>query len=114
MRLKLVLIASLIASIVGTGLAILLIIFGLSSIEPLQAFRSPTLLVLAAYLLPVITIFVASYFVYRHTARRRRLQAALTALISVVLTLTLFMVASVLSSPDEPIQPPTESPRNST
>jgi hypothetical protein len=39
---------------------------------------SPGLLVFSTLLLPVAAIVVASIFVYRHTARRRKLQAFLT------------------------------------
>jgi len=69
---------------------------------------SPGLLVLSTLLLPVATIVVAAIFVYRHTARRRRLQAFLTTLIATLLTLAIFVLASILSAriaPTEPTQP---------
>jgi len=105
MRLKLVLIASLIAAVVGAGAAIAIVIFVFSSLESVTR---PGLIVAATYLLPITAIFFAAMFVYRHTARRRRLQAALTVLISFVLTLTIFVVASMLtarSNPQAPAQP---------
>jgi hypothetical protein len=53
-------------------------------------------------------IVFAAIFVYRHTARRRKLQAFLTTLIATLLTLALFVLASILSAriaPTEPTQP---------
>ena len=111
MRLKLVIIASLIAALLGSGLAILLVLFIFSS---LSSMSRPGLLVFAIYLLPVLTTLLASIFVYRHTARRRKLQAALTAIISLLLSLMLFFVASLASAPPRQMQPPPETPRDST
>jgi len=108
MRLKLVFIASLIAAIVGAGAAIAIVVFVLASLDSIT---SPGLLVAATYLLPITTIFFAAMFVYRHTARRRRLQAALTVLISLVLTLTIFVVASMLTARPNP-QAPAQPQRN--
>ena len=50
----------------------------------------------------------AAIFVYRHTARRRKLQAFLTTLIATLLALCILILASILSarvSPTEPTQP---------
>jgi drug/metabolite transporter (DMT)-like permease len=109
MRLKLVIIASIVAAILGAGLAILLVLFIFSSLQ-----SNPGLLASIIYLLPVLTTLLASIFVYRHTARRRKLQAALTALISLLLSLSLFLIASIVSAPPKEMQPPRETPRNST
>ena len=111
MRLKLVIIASIVAAVLGAGLAIVLVLFIFSS---LPTMTNPGVLAFAIYLLPVLTTLLASIFVYRHTARRRRLQAALTALISLLLSLSLFVTASILSAPPQQMQPPSETPRNST
>jgi uncharacterized BrkB/YihY/UPF0761 family membrane protein len=73
-----------------------------------KTLSSPGLLVFSTLLLPVATIVFAAIFVYRHTARRRKLQALLTTLIATLLTLALFVLASILSSriaPTEPTQP---------
>ncbi len=75
MRLKLVLISSLIAAVVGAGSTIAIILLVFSSLKPINA---PGWLVLLTYLLPLLATLLASIFVYRHTARRRKLQAALT------------------------------------
>ena len=94
MRLRLVLAASLLAAIVGAGSCIALVL-GVFSVNALS---SPGLLVTSTLVLPIGTIIFASIFVYRHTARRRRLQALLTAILATVLTLGLFICASILSA----------------
>lgn len=106
MRLKLVFTASLLAALVGAGSAIAIIIWVFSSLKPITA---PGLLVLSTYLLPALAIFLATMFVYRHTAKRRKLQAALTALVSVALTLAIFVGASIYTSRRDPA-PPTPEP----
>jgi hypothetical protein len=102
MRIKLVLAASLIAAIVGAGSAIAIILLAFSSLKPIGA---PGLLVAATYLLPTLATLLAAIFVYRHTARRRKLQASLTVLISVLLILLLFFAASFATARREPTPP---------
>ncbi|HSS21035.1 MAG TPA: hypothetical protein VLL54_13255 [Pyrinomonadaceae bacterium] len=102
MRLKLVLASSLIAAIVGAGSTITIILLTFSSLRPISA---PGALVVATYMLPTLTILLAAIFVYRHTARRRKLQAVLTVLISVLLILSIFFVASLITAQREPLQP---------
>ncbi|HEV7684492.1 MAG TPA: hypothetical protein VGO68_20445 [Pyrinomonadaceae bacterium] len=109
MRLKLVLISSLIAAFVGAGSAIAIILSVFSSIHPIT---TPGLVMFSTYLLPILTTLLASIFVYRHTARRRRLQAFLTAVIALFLTLVLFFVASIVMARREPVQPQPASPGN--
>ena len=94
MRLRLVIAASLIAAIAGAGSCIALVLGVFSA----KALSSPSLLVTSTLLLPAATIIFASIFVYRHTARRRRLQAFLTALLAITLTIALFVCASILSA----------------
>jgi hypothetical protein len=103
MRLKLVLISSLIAAIVGAGSAIAIVLAVFSSLKPIT---TPGLLVVAIYLLPTAAAVTASIFVYRHTARRRKLQAALTAVLTVLLMLLLFLGASILSARRAPAPQP--------
>ena len=106
MRLKLVIIASLLAAIVGAGSCIALVLGVFSA----NALSSPGLLVTSTLLLPIAAITFASIFVYRHTARRRRIQAFLTAILATVLTLGLFVGASILSSRNKP-EPPQPGPQ---
>src|SRR5882672_11866013 len=108
MRLKLVLISALIAALVGAGGAIAIILSVFSSFKPVTA---PGLLVVSTYLLPTIATILASVFVYRHTARRRRLQAALTAIIALLLTIAIFVVASIMTAHRQPAQPQPGSER---
>ena|SRR5437773_6771664 len=103
MRLKLVLITSFLAALIGAGASIALILFVFSS---LMSLRTPGPLAITIFLLPIATILLASMFVYRHTARRRKLQAFLTALLATFLTLCLFLVASVITGGRKAIQPP--------
>ena len=112
MRLKLVLIASLLAAIAGSGASIAIVLGAFASLKPLH---SPSLLVLSTFVLPAGTIVWATMFVYRHTARRRRLQAVLTAILGLLLTLGAFISAALLTSRSArlPTQPIT-TPRNAT
>ena len=102
MRLKLVVGASVVAAIVGAGSCIALVLGVFSS----RALSSPSLIVASTLLLPTAAIIFASIFVYRHTARRRRLQAFLTAILATLLTLALFFLASIISSRRNPTEPP--------
>ena len=111
MRLKLVILASLIAALLGAGLAIVLVLLMFSTQSSMST-AGPV--VFAIYLFPVLTTLLAAMFVYRHTARRRKLQAALTTMMSFLLSLALFFTASLLSAPRKEIQPPPATPRNST
>jgi amino acid transporter len=105
MRFKLVIIASLLAAIVGAGASIAIIVTTFSSLRPLS---QPGLLVTATFLLPALSSFFASFFVYRHTARRRKLQAFLTALLSIFLCIAAFITASIITTRYKPIEPPPE------
>jgi chromate transport protein ChrA len=105
MRLKLVIGASLLAALIGAGASITIVYLTFFS---LKAISAPGLIAGASFLLPVIAIVLASVFVYRHTARRRKLQAMLTAIVSIVLTLCIFLVAAIFSSrwtPKPPVGP---------
>ena len=109
MRWKLLITASLLATIVGAGSALALV-YGL--VSPTENPSRPSLVALGALLLPVIAITLASIFVYRHTARRRRLQAMLTALLASVLTLTIFLLCSLLYTKPQPAPMPAPTPHN--
>ena len=106
MRLRLVIAASILAAIVGAGSCIALVL----GVFSLKALSSPGLLVASTLLLPAAAIIFASIFVYRHTARRRRLQAFLTAILATLLTLALFVSASILSARWNPVKPPAPEP----
>ncbi|HEU4836586.1 MAG TPA: hypothetical protein VFS90_19295 [Pyrinomonadaceae bacterium] len=101
MRLKLVIAASVLAAIVGAGVCIALVLGVFSA----RALSNPGLLVTSTLLLPIATIAFASIFVYRHTARRRKVQAFLTAIIAILLTLALFIAASIVTGRFRPLEP---------
>jgi len=101
MRLKLVIAASVLAAVVGAGVCIALVL-GVFSVKTLS---NPGLLVISTLVLPIATIAFASIFVYRHTARRRKLQAFLTAMIAIILTLTFLIAASMLTGRYRPLEP---------
>ena len=107
MRLKLVLISSVLAAIVGTGSAVAIILSAFSSLKPMT---TPGLLVFSTFLLPSLATLLAALFVYRHTARRRKLQAALTALIALLLTLAIFVLASIYTARRESLPPTPQTP----
>ena len=99
MRLKLVLISALIATAIGVGPAIAILLFAPSTPKPTGA-----VFIVATFFLPALTTSLASIFVYRHTARRRKLQAMLTAVIALLLTILLFLIAPIVTRP-KPLQP---------
>ncbi|MBV9211969.1 MAG: hypothetical protein JOZ52_15105 [Acidobacteria bacterium] len=107
MRWKLLLIASLIAGLIGSGATLAIIIFLLGSKLSFSS-RAAGVIAFAPLVLPLAMLIVASLFVYRHTARRRKLQAMLTALLSALLMLTIFVLSEMLLTrkTQEPTTPP--------
>lgn len=111
MRLKLVFISSVVAATVGAGSSIAIILSVFSSLHPIT---TPGLFVLATFLLPAGATLLATIFVYRHTARRRKLQAALTVILSLILTIAFFVIGSIVTSRINPIHPQPGTQRNAT
>jgi len=107
MRLKLVLLASFLAAVVGAGSCIALVLGVFSR----QALTNPGLLVLSTFLLPIAAIIFASIFVYRHTARRRRTQAFLTLVLATLLTIALLVVTSILTTRRDRMEPVRPGPQ---
>ncbi|HEY0079946.1 MAG TPA: hypothetical protein VGB73_15145 [Pyrinomonadaceae bacterium] len=110
MRWKLFLITSLVAALLGAGAS-----FGLAYFLRIDASRAslaaPGLAHWGLLLIPVAIVTFASIFVYRHTPRRRALQATITALLSIVFTLAalyaiLFFFASPAIDPTRSPTPP--------
>ncbi len=85
MRWKLLIITSLVAALINAGGMRTLADWSQGEATTQSAVVSPGTLIGLAIIALVTTL--ASIFVYRHTARRRKLQAALTALFALVLTL---------------------------
>lgn len=110
MRLKLVLIASFLAALVGSSASIAVILGKFSSLKVLSA---PGFMLISTFVFPIVAVALASAFVYRHTARRRKTQAFLTAIIATSFSLALFLMASIYTVRTTPLQPPqTTAPRN--
>jgi hypothetical protein len=111
LRWKLLIVASSLAFVVGTGACVaavrLLAARGGGALTPWAA-----ALVLLA---PLASVTYASIFVYRHTARRRALQAAATALLASMLTLAALLVGSLLTNSRAPefLQPSPPNARRS-
>ena len=91
MRWKLVVIASLAAAIIGCGLwsALAIGIFGTA-----RALARNDWLLLASAIIPLGIAVYSGVFVYRHTARRRKTQAAFTVILALMLTLGTYLVVS--------------------
>jgi hypothetical protein len=92
-RWKLLIITSLVAALISVG--------GMHAAaywlrKPFTHLSEQPVVSTILILIPLILGTLASIFVYRHTARRRKLQATLAALFSLVLTIaTLYIVSEV-------------------
>jgi len=113
LRWKLLLIASLAAAVVGAG-GSLGLGYWLRGVP--QRFTALDPLLLSTLIIPLIAITYVAIFVYRHTARRRKLQVMITVLLALILTLlTLSTGALLLVHRPPAIRPaPTPTPRNTT
>jgi len=102
MRWKLLIAATALATLVSAAASLGLARWLLGT-APRLSYTEPA--ALAVFIVPVAAITYATIFVYRHTARLRPLQAALTALLSATLTLTALVVGSLLLAPRAPEEP---------
>jgi hypothetical protein len=95
-RWKLLIITSFVAALINAGGAQTLAYWMMGGATPL---RAPTPGVVAGVtIIPLIFTTLACIFVYRHTARRRKLQAALTALFTLVLTFAALVASRMFLS----------------
>ena len=108
MRLKLVMAVAAVAALVGAGSSVAIILSRSTSVHVLS---SPDLVMTSTLVLPIACVILAAFFVYRHTARRRKTQALLTGVLAAFLSLGVFILASILTSQNTPIQPQ-PTPRN--
>lgn len=96
MRLKLVLLTSVVGAVIGTGVSIGIIFAVLGTrmkvFDHAVATRGWTGLLV--HLFPLFIAAAAGFFVYRHTARRRKLQAALTVVLVVLFCFIVFVALS--------------------
>jgi len=98
MRIKLVILTSLIAALIGAVVSAALIVFWIGTIDytvDSPNYRSRPWFGFIVYLPPIFTALLGAIFVYRHTAAQRKLQAILTA--AVVLMLYAAALALLIS-----------------
>ncbi len=90
MRWKLLLVLSALASLVGAGVwcALVALLFSSNAlIEP------PRWLMPLSLVLPLALAFGAAFFVFRHTARRRKTQAVITFIVVLLLSSGIYGLA---------------------
>ena len=92
MRWKLLVLVSFVAALLALGLwsAFTIAVFGSA-----RALARNDWLLLFSLVIPLGVTAFAGVFVYRHTAKRRKLQAVLTAILMAVLTFATYMIASM-------------------
>lgn len=93
MRWKLLLVVSFVAGLFGVALwSILAIsIFGSARVMAQEDWR-----LVCSLVIPLAIIALSSVFVYRHTSRRRKLQALLAAILTFFTTLVFYVAGSSL------------------
>ncbi len=99
MRWKLLIVATLLAALVGALPLLLGFYFHILGSTPdklSESFLKPNARVLLSLILPVAAITYTSIFIYRHNARRRALQASITALLAILLTLAFLKLGAML------------------
>jgi hypothetical protein len=98
LRWKLLIAASLLAAAAGAGACYAATRYLL----PTPVSNAPGWAAALTLLAPLGAITYAAVFVYRHTARRRALQAAAAALLASLLTLTALTLGSILNGRTSP------------
>lgn len=94
MRWKLIILASLVAAVIGFGLwcAITITFFGAAA-----KLARHDWIFFASLLLPIGMPILGGVFVYRHTARRRKTQAIITAALGILLAIFAYFAAGVVA-----------------
>jgi uncharacterized membrane protein len=105
MRWKLLLSVSVVAGVVGFGLwaAVALVVFGSG-----KGLAQHDWLLLASAFIPIGLAIYAAMFVYRHTARRRKTQAVLAAIFSLLLGSVTYLLTARFFPERLSIPPPSE------
>ena len=111
LRWKLLIIASILASVVGAGTCFAAAYFLL---DPARTIPASGWVAIATLLIPVAAITYTGIFVYRHTARRRALQAAAVVLLAALLTLTALLLGSIILGRRTPEFLPAPAPVSKT
>jgi hypothetical protein len=94
MRWKLLITTSIAAALVGFSVWCVLAIGIFGSARALA--RNDGLL-LASIVIPLAVAGAGGFFAYRHTARRRKLQALITTLLAIFLTIAVYLAASIFA-----------------
>ena len=96
MRLKLVLLTALLGTLLGAGVSIAIFAATVGwrafFLAPL-AYQVENWAALLASLPPLLTSVFGAIFIYRHTARRRKSQAALTGILVLVFCVIAYVAA---------------------
>jgi hypothetical protein len=92
-RWKLLLAVSLVGGLAGLGLWSILavVIFGSARVMAQEDWR-----LLSSLIIPLFVTAFASIFVYRHTSKRRKLQALLTTIFVLVATVLIYVASSTV------------------
>lgn len=86
MRLKLVLLTSLLGAVISAGVSIAMVSLWLQRSLPAAIRTETTSRFGGVFYIPAIVMALfTAIFVYRHTARRRKLQAMLTGALTIIL-----------------------------
>jgi hypothetical protein len=96
MRLKLIFVASLVAALIGTAIAVLVLVWVHGSMARAMLFNPRFTVGDSVYLVPVAAGIVSAIFVYRHTSRWRKLQSLVTALLVVLFSWIALMASLFL------------------
>jgi hypothetical protein len=101
MRVKFVLLASVVAAVIGAGACVLIIVAALGSwryaLAP-ASYQHSRLVFLAAFVPPWVSAISAGVFVYRHTAHRRKLQALITICVAAAIATLLIRLLTLYYS----------------
>jgi hypothetical protein len=93
MRWKLLVLVSLVAALIAVGLwsALAIALFGSARVLAQSDWR-----LLCSLLIPLGVTSYAGVFVYRHTAKRRKLQALIAIVLVLLLTAASYLIAASL------------------
>ena len=93
MRWKLIILTSLAATIISSGLWSA---FAIGFFGSARAMAKSDLWLLCSLIIPFVAVAAGATFVYRHTAYRRKLQVVITTCLSLLLTAATYVVAAGL------------------
>jgi len=95
MRWKVLMLASLASAIAGVGLALLITLVFYNSVSEMLGHGGAG--ELGVIIVLVLAVSFAGFFVYRHTARRRKLQTTLAVVFTLLFTVAAFALAALFT-----------------